>query len=326
MQHLTLSKVYRTMLDAMSRPDSTRRAHPARPAASPGAIARSERPAILNRTAGLNSTSSNRAGRAWPLRFAPVTALIAALALLSSTACRAALYDEIQVYTDDINAPGRFGLELHVNTTPRGRSEPDYAGEAVPNRGWRATPEFSWGLTHDFEAGLYLPFSREQGEDSPRLAGAKLRLKWVPVHGEEHDGWFFGLNGELSRLRQRYSESRNGFELRTMLGWRDARWLIAANPVLGWDLSGGYRGRSPETGLSTKLARSVGASGFAVGLEHYAGLGTLAHTLPSGRQTSTLYAVVDYGGHGWDLNFGIGRGLTSGSDAVSVKAIIGFPF
>ncbi len=252
-------------------------------------------------------------------------ALLAVLALLPFSACRAALYDEIQVYADDINEPGRFGLELHVNTTPRGRSEPDYAGEAVPNRGWRVTPEFSYGLTRDFEAGLYLPVSRERG-DSTRLAGAKLRLKWVPVHAEDHGGWFFGMNGELSRLQRRYSESRNGFELRTMLGWRDARWLVAVNPVLGWDLSGGYLGRAPETGLSTKVARTLGASGFAAGIEHYARLGTLTDTLPSGRQSSTLYAVIDYGGHGWELNFGVGRGLTSSSDALSVKAIVGFPF
>ncbi len=239
--------------------------------------------------------------------------------------CHAALYDEIQVYSDDINEPGKFGLELHLNTTPRGRSQPDYAGESVPDRGVRVTPEFSYGLTRDFEAGLYLPASRDAGGDF-RLAGAKLRLKWVPVHSEDHGGWFFGLNGELSRLAQRYSESRNGFELRGMLGWRDARWLVAVNPVLGWDLSGGYRGRSPELGLSTKIARTVGDSGFALGLEHYAGIGTLSQRLPSGQQASTLYAVVDWSGRGWDFNFGVGRGLTGSSDALSIKAIVGFPF
>ncbi|MEP6558396.1 MAG: hypothetical protein ABJB17_07935 [Burkholderiales bacterium] len=281
----------------------------------------STRSRSLRRNPGPNAFAPARADPHWAYR----AALVAVLALLPFTACRAALYDEIQVYTDDINEPGEFGLELHVNTTPRGRSQPDYLGEAVPNRGWRATPEFSYGLTRDFEAGLYLPVSRERG-DGARLAGAKLRLKWVPVHAQDHGGWFFGLNGELSRLQQRYSESRSGFELRTMLGWRDARWLVAINPVLGWDLSGGYRGRSPETGLSSKVARTLGASGFALGFEHYAGLGTLGGTLPSGQQSSTLYAVVDYGGHGWDLNFGVGRGLTSSSDTLSVKAIVGFPF
>ena len=282
---------------------------------------RRKRSLTLPKKAGPPTFASASADPPWPGR----AALVATLALLPFAASHAALYDEIQVYTDDINELGQFGLELHVNTTPRGRSQPDYAGEAVPNRGWRVTPEFSYGLTRDFEAGLYLPVSRES-RGSTRLAGAKLRLKWVPVHAQDHGGWFFGMNGELSRLQRRYSESRSSFELRTMIGWRDARWLVAVNPVLGWDLSSGYRGKSPETGLSTKVARTVGASGFALGLEHYAGLGTFANTLASGQQSSTLYAVVDYSGHGWDFNFGIGRGLTSSSDALSVKAIIGFPF
>ena len=46
--------------------------------------------------------------------------LALAHALLPNIAA-AALSDEIQVYTDDINAPREFGLELHVNTTPSGR-------------------------------------------------------------------------------------------------------------------------------------------------------------------------------------------------------------
>jgi len=68
--------------------------------------------------------------------------------------------DEIQVYTDDINPVGKFGLELHVNTTPAGRSRPDYPGEITPQHGLRLTPEFSYGLSHDFEAGLYVPLER----------------------------------------------------------------------------------------------------------------------------------------------------------------------
>ena len=74
-------------------------------------------------------------------------------------ACRAfaALPDEIQVYADDINKPGAAGLELHVNTTPKGTNRPAYPSEITTHHGLRVTPEFSYGLSHDFEAGLYLP-------------------------------------------------------------------------------------------------------------------------------------------------------------------------
>ena len=70
-----------------------------------------------------------------PIRFR-LRSLLCAMALVPGIAL-AALSDEIQVYTDDINAPREFGLELHVNTTPSGRGIPDYAGEAVPAHGLR---------------------------------------------------------------------------------------------------------------------------------------------------------------------------------------------
>jgi len=54
--------------------------------------------------------------------------LLLSLAVLGAAALHAVMIDEIQVYTDDINAPGKFGLELHVNTTLKGRSTPDYSG------------------------------------------------------------------------------------------------------------------------------------------------------------------------------------------------------
>ncbi len=247
-----------------------------------------------------------------------------ALALAAPTASRAALSDEIQVYADDINPPGEFGLELHLNATPRGRTLPDYPGEVVPHRGLRATPEFSYGLTRDFEVGAYLPFIRA-GDGSTALAGVKLRLKWLPIHSAEHGGWFLGFDSELSRLGQRYSASRDNFELRTMTGWRGDGWLLALNPVLSWELSPGFRGASPELALSTKVARTV-APGLAVGIEHYAGLGTLARVLPSGQQDSALYAAIDWSPPGWELNFGIGRGLTRATDTLTVKAVVGFAF
>lgn len=41
------------------------------------------------------------------------------------------MQDENQVYDDGINAPGEFGLELHVNTMPSGNGASSYAGEVT---------------------------------------------------------------------------------------------------------------------------------------------------------------------------------------------------
>ena len=116
--------------------------------------------------------------------------------------CHAALSDEIQVYADDINVPKEFGLEPHANTTPRGRRIAEYPGEVVPHRGIRLTPEFSYGLTESFEAGLYLSVSRDRFGNTA-LAGWKLRLKWLPVHGGEEDGgWFLGANANCRNFNK----------------------------------------------------------------------------------------------------------------------------
>src|SRR3954454_21889370 len=159
------------------------------------------------------SRSSNGSGTRMPSSLRLVSATrVAACVLLSGAlavcpAAHAALSDEIQVYTDDINAPGEFGLEMHVNTTPEGRETPDYPGEVTPHHGLRITPEFSYGLTKTLEAGLYIPTNHSAG-DNFDVAGWKLRLKWLPIRGdEETGGWFLGANGEYSRLQKKYSES-----------------------------------------------------------------------------------------------------------------------
>jgi hypothetical protein len=246
------------------------------------------------------------------------------LALGAVRAAHAALSDEIQVYTDDINAPGQFGLELHLNTTPKGRSTPDYPGEAVPHHGWRLTPEFSYGLAPHWEAGLYLPANRDAGGSS-ELAGVKVRLKWLPVKpAEGEDGWYFGANGELSRLKERFSQSSTSAELRIMTGWRNADWLVAANPVFGWNLSDGLRSATADLSFGTKIARTV-ARDVSLGIEFYADAGTTKH--PTLRdQAQTLYGTIDAEVAGWSINFGVGRGLTHGADKLTVKTIFGIPF
>lgn len=250
--------------------------------------------------------------------------LASALAALVPALACAALSDEIQVYDDDINAPGEFGLELHVNTTPKGRGIPDYPGEVVPNHGLRMTPEFSYGLTRTWEAGLYVPTSFDP-EGRGSLAGAKLRLKWLPLHGDDGaPGWYAGANLELSRLQQRFSASQDSSELRTIFGYRAPCWLLAVNPVFGWDLSPGYRSGTPDFSLGIKATHDI-AEKVAVGAEYYSEMGKTSHILPLREQANTLFAVIDAQFKSWGINFGIGRGLTGSADKWTVKAIFAIP-
>lgn len=155
---------------------------------------------------------------------------MAALLALSLPAY-AALPEEIQVYTGDINAPGEFGLELHVNTTPSGIGTPSHPGEVTTPHGWRYTAEFSYGLTRTVELGLYVPTELTRG-NTFYVTGPKLRVKWIPPQPQNGVGNFSGINVELAHVGSRFEASRNALELRPIFGYRDTRWLWSVNPVL----------------------------------------------------------------------------------------------
>ena len=240
---------------------------------------------------------------------------LVAAAIFCCSHAHGALPDEIQVYTDDVNAPGERGIELHVNTTPSGRSRPDYAGEVTPYHGLRITPELSWGLAPDVDWGLYLPFVRN-GDGTDYFAGPRFRLKWMPLRGKP--GYFAGVNVELSFVERRFEEARRTAEIRPIVGYRDADWLLSFNPIVGTDLAG------PQKGVLTfapafKIARSAG-DGRAIGAEYYAELGRLSHFAPGSEQSHILYFVLDT----QKLNFGVGRGLNGATDRWTVKAIYSF--
>ena len=239
-------------------------------------------------------------------------------------AAHGALPDEIQVYLDDINEPGRYGLELHVNNTPDGITTPGYPGEVVAAQGTRVTPEFAYGLPHDLEAGAYLPFVHESNGDF-RIAGVKLRMKWVPIkQPDAGPGIFAGLNGELSQVQYQFESDQRGFELRPIAGWRGSDWLLAANPVLDFALEGPDRHEAPEFDPCLKVARTV-APGIALGVEYYAQVGTISDIRPWSETKETLYWAIDIDRPPWNVNFGVGLGLTSITDRWTVKMIIEIP-
>jgi len=261
----------------------------------------------------------------FPRRFARVLFAAAVSFGCAAFPARAVMLDEIQVYTDDINKPGEFGLELHVNTTPKGRSTRDFPGEITPWHGLRFTSEFSYGMTRDLEAGLYLPYARD-AEDTTHFAGPKLRLKWLPLQpSEDGQPWFAGVNFEYAWVRPEFEQSRRAIELRPIFGYRGTDWLLAANPILDWALTGPDDDGKPDFRPSVKVARNV-ASGLALGVEYYAELGKVNNLLPRGEQAHTLYLALDYDRKPWAFNVGIGRGLNNATDRWTLKTIIEIPF
>jgi hypothetical protein len=229
--------------------------------------------------------------------------------------------DEIQVYTAELNRPGEFGLEQHVNYVLRGQQTPDYAGQMTSHHVLQLTPEFSYGLTETLEAGLYLPFAIVPGGDS-YLNGLRLRLKYIAPRQDE-DAIFYGLNVEVGRDSYRTSTSLSGMELRPIVGYRDADWLLSFNPILNLALAADASHR-PQFEPALKLSRRTGGT-MQAGLEYYGEYGAINDMLPADQRSHMLFLVADIVSDSVDINVGIGRGYVNAADDWVMKAIVALP-
>lgn len=246
--------------------------------------------------------------------------IAAAWALLPLASLAAS--EEIQVYLDDLSAPGQFGVDVHNNFVFKGAHTPGYPGETPPHRQYRLTPEFYYGITPTLELGLYLLASRA-AEGNSRLDGSKLRLKYIAPH-DDKVGAFWGLNLEVGKTALSASETPWNGQLKGILGWRSGAWTLGANPNFDWSLSKG--GGPVAASLDIKVARQV-AERTQVGVELYSDLGPAKAVQAWKRNAKTLYLVLDQElGHEIDLNLGLGRGLTPDADRWTLKLIVGTHF
>lgn len=239
-----------------------------------------------------------------------------------ATAGAVAAPDEIQVYTEEMSDPGEFGVELHVNYALKGAKEASYEGEKPGHHMLQATPEFTYGVTKTWEAGLYLPLALDP-EGNLYNNGLRLRMKYIAPR-EQGARFFWGFSTEFGYSSRRTSESYWGLELRPIIGYRDADWLLSFNPVLDLDLSNNVS-RAPQFAPGLKITRRA-AEGVHAGFEYYGEYGPLRRILPADQRSHALYAVMDVESKGFDINFGIGHGSSENPDKWVAKAIIAFPF
>jgi hypothetical protein len=249
--------------------------------------------------------------------------LYAALLLLAVPGAARASDEEIQVYMDEMNPTGGYGLDVHLNFVPKGRhADADYPGQQASESRFRITPEFSYGLTPYLELGAYLPLMEIDHKGRLEVGGVKGRLKFVAPH-QKDKGFFWGANFELGRVRRSLDLNPWNAEAKAIAGWRRGPLTLAANFNFDFIVSG--PAPAPATmELALKAAYEL-KPGFSLGLESYSDLND-THRLRLDRTGDHhLYAVVDKNFGRFDLNFGIGYGYGAPEDRWVVKAIIGIP-
>ncbi|SFI93910.1 hypothetical protein [Bradyrhizobium sp. Gha] len=245
-----------------------------------------------------------------------VASLASILILLASNA-RAT--DEIQVYNAGIAEVGQFTIQQHLNYVALGQKDPPFPGGFPSNHSLNGTPEFAYGMTDWWELGLYLPFAVQ---DRQFLSDAfKLRTLFVSPHAEQRN-FFYGVNFELSYEMPKFAQTRWGLEIRPIIGVRNSEYEFIVNPIV--DIGFGSKGEA-DFAPAARLARNLGNDVFA-GFEYYADFGQIGNFSKLADQQHTLFAVTDFKAGVFDVNFGVGYGLTPASDRFVVKTIIGYAF
>jgi hypothetical protein len=110
-------------------------------------------------------------------------------------------------------------------------------------------------------------------------------------------------------------------EIRPIIGWRKNGLEFIINPIFDVFGSRGHVDFLPAARLARKMNHDV-----AVGLEYYTDLGPLGSFPSFQQQSHQLFAVVDFKVGKLDVDFGVGRGLTEGSDRWVAKTILTYAF
>ena len=239
------------------------------------------------------------------------------LVLMAAPRPASAQTDEIQVYDGGLAARGVFNLTVHNNFTPRGIRGAAFPGAVAADKSWNGVPEWALGVTDWFEAGLYLPlYSRDQ-TTGWGLDGFKLRALFA-APGADDRTFVYGANFEFSINARRWDQSRFTSEIRPIIGWHLRPIDIIINPIVDTAYDGL---KNLVFAPSARIAYNV-SPGWAIAAEEYADFGPLHALKRRGDQAHQVYGVVDRTGKPFDIEAGVGFGLTGASDKLTFKLIL----
>lgn len=227
---------------------------------------------------------------------------------------------EIQVYGSDTIAPGKTMVELHSNFTIDG--ERDEVNDVLPSHhAVHETLEITHGFTSWFETGFYV-FSSIQPDEGWEWVGDHIRPR---VRIPEEWNWPVGLSlsSEIGYMRRAYSEDTWSWELRPIIDKRWSRWYLALNPAFEKSIHGENSGENFEFAPSAKISFDL-TDWVAVGAEYYSSLGSVSHIDEWEDTQQQIMPALDFNlAPEWELNMGVGIGLTQSTDDLIVKLIVG---
>jgi hypothetical protein len=238
---------------------------------------------------------------------------------------RAAAQDnyEIQVYGSETVPKDHTMVELHSNFTIDGSKQMSN-GLYPTNQAEHETLEITQGFTDWFETGFYLFTSLRSGQGW-QWVGDHIRPRFrIP----EQWHWPVGvsLSNEIGYQRRPFSVDAWTWEIRPIIDQKKGPWYWSVNPTL--DLA--LQGQDVRQGLvfapNFKFSYDFTPK-IAGGIEYYGSLGPVKGFSPVSQQQHQIFPAIDLNiAPQWEINFGMGIGLTPATDHLIAKMILGYQF
>ena len=244
--------------------------------------------------------------------------LVVSAALIGFPAIAFGQTDEIQVYDGAIAEPGVFNLTWHNNFTPDGQKTPAFPGGLINNHNLNGVTEWAYGVNTWFEVGLYMPLYSISAQRGPTINGGKIRLLFAAPHADTRK-FFYAVNFEFSDNSKHWDPSRFTSEIRPIVGVHLHPIDIIVNPILDNSWYGGFK--NLDFAPASRVAYNL-SDKWALALEEYADVGPLRQFYPSNEQSHQLWGVFDHSTKFANIEAGIGFGLTSASDKVTLKLML----
>src|ERR1700723_741984 len=225
---------------------------------------------------------------------------------------------EIQVYDAVIAGPGIFNLSWHNNFSSDVLKTPAFPGGLIPDKSFNGVTEWAYGVTDWFELGLYLPLYSISKYRGATINGGKIRLLFVRPHAEDHK-FFYGANFEFSYNALHWQPRRFTSEIRPIIGWHLHPVDIIVNPILDNSFTGGFKNLDFAPAVRVAYNRPPK---WALALEEYGDYGPLRQFRSASKQSQELFGVFDRYSKIVNIEAGVGFGLTSSSDKVTLKLIL----
>ena len=252
--------------------------------------------------------------------------LAALLVCAALPAARAAAQDlfEIQVYPYDTVEPGVTMFEFHTNFTPRG-SKGNEDGVYGNDRQLHETLEITHGWTKYFETGFYLETAPYVPNVGAKFTGVHIRPRFRPPESERFP-FKVSLSFEYAFNRPGFDPNSQTLEIRPIFEREQGRLYLSINPDLGLAVKGPDAGAAPAFEPNFKVGWDF-THVVQAGIEYYAETGSVRHFDPWSDEHHIIFGAADLNvSPVWELNFGLGRGITGTSEQWIVKAIVGYRF